>query len=196
MKTFTVLLMLSQGVPMICAGDEFGRTQKGNNNAWCQDNQISWLDWSLLETNKNFHRFYRHCIMLRKQHAIFRREKFFPPESSSPGTNLSPEIAWQYLTPNSQNWSSDCHGLAFLLRAAANDQSSSDFFVALNGSKDTTLYFKAPEPLQKGRAWYRIIDTSTNAPQDIVSLVDAMPHLAKNSIGVPPFGCVVLQSDF
>ncbi len=121
---------------MICAGDEFGRTQKGNNNAWCQDNPISWLDWSLLETNKDFHRFYRQCIVLRKQHAIFRREKFFPPESDPPGTNLSPEIAWQYLTPDSQNWSPDCHGLAFLLRAAANDKSSSDFFVALNGSKD------------------------------------------------------------
>ena len=54
--------MLSQGVPMICAGDEFGRTQKGNNNAWCQDNQISWLDWSLLETNKDFHRFFKSAL--------------------------------------------------------------------------------------------------------------------------------------
>ncbi len=196
MKTFTVLLMLSQGVPMICAGDEFGRTQRGNNNAWCQDNPISWLDWSLLETNKDFHRFYKQCIMLRKQYAIFRREKFFQPESSPPGTNLTPEIAWQYLTPDTQNWTPDCHGLAFLLRAAANDKNSSDFFVALNGSKDKTLYFKAPEPLKKGRAWYRIIDTSANAPKDIVSLVEAMPHLAKNSLGVAPFGCVVLQSDF
>ncbi len=134
--------------------------------------------------------------MLRKQHALFRREKFFQPESSPSGTNLSPEIAWQYLTPDSQNWAPDCHGLAFLLRAAANDKNSSDFFVALNGSKDKTLYFKAPEPLQKERAWYRIIDTAADSPKDIVSLVEAMPHLTKNSLGVPPFGCVVLQSDF
>ncbi len=72
-----VILLLSQGVPMITAGDEFGRSQQGNNNAWCQDNPVSWLDWSLAESNRYLLRFFRLCIALRKEHPVFRREEFF-----------------------------------------------------------------------------------------------------------------------
>jgi glycogen operon protein len=196
LKTFTVLLFLSQGVPMICAGDEFGRTQNGNNNAWCQDNRTSWLDWSLLETNKGFHRFFKECLALRKAHTLFRREDFFQPIDETSGVHLSPSVTWQYLIPGEQNWTPDCHGLAFLLNTATKAEKSSDFFVMLNGNKGQTLYFQAPEPQKKGRAWYRIIDTTAESPGDFYPLVSAPPHSAKNCIGVPPFGCVVLQSDF
>ncbi len=195
-KTFVVLLFLSQGVPMICAGDEFGRTQKGNNNAWCQDNKTSWLDWSLLDANQGFHRFFKGCIALRKAHALFRREDFFQPVDIIPGDQPTPTITWQYLIPGEQNWTADCHGLAFLLGTATEEERSSDFFVMFNGNKGQTLYFKAPEPQKKGRTWYRIIDTSAESPGDIFPLVSAPPHSTKNCIGVPPFGCVVLQSDF
>ncbi len=195
-KTFTILLLLSQGVPMICAGDEFCRTQNGNNNAWCQDNQTSWLDWSLIETNNGFHRFFKECIALRKEHALFRREDFFQSLNSPSGHKLSPEIAWQYLTPGVQNWEPDCHGLAFHLRSADEEKEFSDFFIMLNGNKDLTLRFKVPELQKKERAWYRIIDTAKDSPGDIISLKDALPHSTKKIIEVPPFGCVVLQSDF
>src|ERR1700682_4371594 len=70
-------LLLSQGVPMLLAGDEFLRTQKGNNNAWCQDNEISWLDWSLRDKNADFLRFVRELIQLRKRHSALRRKRFF-----------------------------------------------------------------------------------------------------------------------
>jgi isoamylase len=69
--------MLSQGVPMILAGDEMGRTQRGNNNAYCQDNEISWLDWDLSTLDRNFLAFVRRMIRLRKEHPIFRRRRFF-----------------------------------------------------------------------------------------------------------------------
>jgi glycogen operon protein len=198
MKTFAVLLFLSQGVPMICAGDEFGRTQNGNNNAYCQDNQTSWLDWSLLETNRGFHRFFKKCLGIRKAHSIFRREDFFQPMDavSKASGNPTPTITWQYLIPGVQNWTPDCHGLAFLLNTTIGGEKASDFFVMLNGNKGQTLYFKAPEPQKKGRTWYRIIDTAADSPRDIFSLVKAPPHSARNCIGIPPFGCVVLQSDF
>ncbi|MGB3209734.1 MAG: glycogen debranching protein GlgX [Desulforhopalus sp.] len=196
MKTFTVLLFLSQGVPMICAGDEFGRTQNGNNNAWCQDNQTSWLDWSLLEKNKDFHLFFKKCIELRQQHVVFRRENFFQPIDEPLQKNLSPEIDWQYLIPGEENWKPDCHGLAFLLRSKTGEEASSDFFVMLNGDRNKTLYFSSPEPQEASRAWYRIIDTAADSPGDFLTLVDAAPHSTNNCISVPPFGCVVLQSDF
>jgi len=196
MKTFMVLLFLSQGVPMLCAGDEFGRSQQGNNNAWCQDNRVSWVDWSLLETNKSYHRFIKKCIALRKKHPVFRRKDFFQPAMDPHGEYRLPEIVWQYLTPGEQNWDPDCHGLAFLLRSAAGGKNSSDFFVMLNGHRDKTLSFKVEEPQTKGRTWYRIIDTARKSPQDIVTIEGAKPQATTKSIDVPPFGCIVLQSDF
>src|SRR4029077_477420 len=79
-RNLMATLMLSQGVPMLLAGDEFLRTQLGNNNAWCQDNDISWVDWSLAEKNKDFLRFVRELIWLRKRHPALRRRRFFTGE--------------------------------------------------------------------------------------------------------------------
>jgi glycogen operon protein len=79
-KNFMTTLMLSQGVPMILAGDEFLRTQKGNNNAWCQDNDISWVDWALAEKHAPFLRFVRELIHLRKRHPALRRRRFLTGE--------------------------------------------------------------------------------------------------------------------
>ena len=71
-----VILFLSQGVPMLVAGDEFGRTQEGNNNAWCQDNEISWVNWKLLDKNRILFDFFRKLIRLRLDHPVFRRDDF------------------------------------------------------------------------------------------------------------------------
>lgn len=76
-KNLLATLLLSQGAPMLLAGDEFGRTQKGNNNAYCQDNEISWVDWNLLEKNKDLFDFTKQLIALRKAHPSLRRKKHF-----------------------------------------------------------------------------------------------------------------------
>jgi len=76
-KGMILTMMISQGVPMLLAGDEFLRTQAGNNNAWCQDNKTSWIDWTLAETNAGFLRFTKAAIALRKRHPVFRRRRFF-----------------------------------------------------------------------------------------------------------------------
>jgi len=83
-KNFIATLMLSQGIPMLTAGDEFLRTQRGNNNAWCQDNEISWVDWSLAEKNKDFLRFVREMIQFRKRHPALRRHAFFQGQFAKP----------------------------------------------------------------------------------------------------------------
>ena len=70
-------LLVSQGVPMILAGDELGRTQKGNNNAYCQDNEISWIDWDIDDRAKEILNFTRRIIHMRKEHPVLRRRKFF-----------------------------------------------------------------------------------------------------------------------
>jgi glycogen operon protein len=83
-KNFFATLMLSQGVPMVLAGDEFLRTQRGNNNAWCQDNETSWVNWTLAERNRDFLRFAREMIQFRKRHPALRRRAFFRGELARP----------------------------------------------------------------------------------------------------------------
>jgi glycogen operon protein len=76
-RNFIATLLLSQGVPMLLAGDEFGRTQQGNNNAYCQDSPISWIDWSMNDSNRRFLRFVQRMIRLRREHPTFKRRRFF-----------------------------------------------------------------------------------------------------------------------
>ncbi len=85
-RNFLTTLLLSQGVPMICGGDELGRTQRGNNNAYCQDDEISWVDWNLDERKKALVEFTRNLIALRKGHSNLHRRKFFQDRTISPAT--------------------------------------------------------------------------------------------------------------
>jgi glycogen operon protein len=194
MKSMAAILLLSQGVPMITAGDEFGRSQKGNNNAWCQDNPTSWIDWELAETNHDLLRFFRCCIHLRKRYQVFRRDDFFRQDHDQ---RLPSEISWQYLQPGLQNWSPNCHGLAFLLHGKGPDSvRESDFFIMINGHRSETLSFIPPDIPGDRRemTWFRIIDTAAPAPSDfqIPSVPSAPPSPA--SIKVLPQAVVVLQS--
>lgn len=80
-KNFLLTLAISRGVPMLMAGDEFGRTQHGNNNAYCQDNEISWIDWSLLEEHRDIFQFARGVLALRRAYPVLRREAFYTDET-------------------------------------------------------------------------------------------------------------------
>jgi isoamylase len=91
-RNFLATLLLSQGTPMLLGGDEIGRTQGGNNNAWCQDSEISWYDWSLLEENAELLEFSRRLIALRRAHAVFRRRQFLHGVEEE-GSGL-PDVWW------------------------------------------------------------------------------------------------------
>lgn len=167
-KTFAAILMLSQGVPMLVAGDEFGRTQQGNNNAYCQDNEISWLDWQLAEQNHGLLRFFTQLIGLRKRHPVFHRTDFFPADGQSP------EIEWQATTPGRPDWSPACKALAFVLHGTtAGVRRDDDFFVMLNGGH-TPATFIIPAP-PSGRLWHRLIDTAAPSPRDILRETQGQP---------------------
>ncbi|MCV7201622.1 glycogen debranching protein GlgX [Mycolicibacterium peregrinum] len=96
MRNIVGTLMLSQGTPMIAHGDEIGRTQLGNNNVYCQDSELSWMDWSLLEANAEHLEFTRKVLAFRKRHAAFRRRRFFEGKPIRSGDQVR-DIAW--LTP-------------------------------------------------------------------------------------------------
>ncbi len=197
MKSMVITLMLSQGVPMITAGDEFGRSQSGNNNAWCQDNGLSWLDWSLLESNEAFFSFFKKCIHLRKSHTVFSRKEFFTVfDSSSNITNMQ-EIFWQGTHPKIPDWSPECHHLGFLLSGTILGQrEDDDFFIMLNGNRQKSIIFTIPTiPEGDGSsAWYQIIDTSAKGSEDFNSLEYAKTIPQGSKISLAPMGAMVLQS--
>jgi glycogen operon protein len=91
-RNMLTTLLLSQGVPMMLAGDEMGRSQRGNNNAYCQDNELSWLDWSLLDTNADLVEFVAGLSRLRRDHPVFRRRRWYTGDRSS-GDTLR-DLAW------------------------------------------------------------------------------------------------------
>jgi isoamylase len=93
-RNFLTTLLLSQGVPMIAHGDEIGRTQQGNNNAYCQDNELAWVDWDLDEAQKELYAFTAALTTLRREHAVFRRRRFFAGSADHGGTSELGDIAW------------------------------------------------------------------------------------------------------
>jgi glycogen operon protein len=161
-RSLAVILLLSQGTPMFTAGDEFGRSQRGNNNAYCQDNEVSWVDWRLAKKNAALLRFFQMLIKLRRDHPIFRRAKFFPPGEED-GIH---EIHWQSLTPGETDWSPECRTLGFMLDGRAVEGSEDDdFLVLLNGGQSEARFQLPPAP--EGRRWHLLIDTGAAPPADI-----------------------------
>lgn len=171
-RNLMATLMLSQGVPMLLGGDEFLRTQKGNNNAWCQDNDISWVDWSLQERNADFLRFTRMLIALRRRHPALRRRTFF--RGSGPQNNLRPDIVWHGVEPFKPDFGRDSRTLAFTLDGTQTGRESDrDIYVACNAWKEP-VSFRVPRS-PSGKPWRRVIDTSLTPPEDIAELDQGAP---------------------
>jgi len=173
-RNLMATLMISQGVPMILAGDEFLRTQGGNNNAWCQDNATSWVDWTLATKNAGFLRFVQKIIALRLAHPVFRRKTFF---GGGPG-GQPPEILWHGVEPARPDFSPASRSLAFALDGRRCDRPGvvdRDFYVAMNAD-GRDIHFNVPSA-PSGRPWRRLVDTSLESPEDIVDL-DAGPAVA------------------
>src|SRR5262249_24074870 len=102
-RNLMATLLLSQGVPMLLAGDEYLRTQQGNNNAYCQDNDVSWVNWDLAEEHAEFQRFARELIWLRRRHPALRRPSFFKGGGAGPGG--APDVIWHGVQPGEPDFS-------------------------------------------------------------------------------------------
>ena len=158
-------LLLSLGTPMLLGGDEMLRTQRGNNNAYCQDNAISWLDWELAETNADFMRFVRLVIALRRRHPILRRGRFHRGEDSD-GDQI-PDIAWFSAGLEEAPWSDpNARTLCYQLdgKEGGPDAPRCLIYIVLN-AEDQLVHVKLPR-LPKGETWRRVIDTSLVSPLD------------------------------
>ena len=170
-KNFIAILMISRGVPMLLAGDEFLRTQRGNNNAWCQDNELSWFDWSLVETERDMLEFVRGMIALRRRHSSLVHNGFFTGKPI-PGRDI-PDIAWHGIRLNEPAWHDNtARFLAFTV--AGRTANEEDLYVILNMAD---IGMDAPLPPIPGRDWYRAVDTSDSATPGIFPPGDQHPVL-------------------
>jgi isoamylase len=186
LKNFLTTLMLSQGVPMLVSGDECRRTQHGNNNAYCQDNEISWFDWSLVEQNVELIRFCRSLIHFRRSQPTVRRETFL---SGHPGENGLADVNWYSTLGVAVDWHSGDNTLICLLSAAPEGHdpkySSRDCMLMINASgQEHDFVFPA---LAKGTRWRLLLDTAAKSPHDIYPNLDGPTPPRSRRMTLPEF---------
>ncbi len=170
-RNFLATLLLSHGVPMLGAGDELRRTQRGNNNAYCQDNEISWLDWELDDRSRALHAFTRRLVALRRAHPVFRRPSFLTGRSN--GDSGAPDVWW--FRPDGRamtqaDWNrGDALSLGAFLNGAEIDAETKqgepivdDSFLVLFNAWSDLLSFRLPPP-RFGRRW--AFELSTAEPE-------------------------------
>ncbi|MFF4507920.1 glycogen debranching protein GlgX [Streptomyces sp. NPDC001401] len=169
-RNFLATLLLSQGIPMLSHGDELGRTQRGNNNAYCQDNEVSWIDWELTEEQRGLAEFTRYVIGLRAAHPVLRRRRFFRGETATHPRQPLPDLVW--LAPDAQemteeDWQrSDAHSVGVFLNGDAIAEPDpcgrpvvDDSFLLLLNSYWEPVEFRLPD-VTYGERWTTLVDTA------------------------------------
>ncbi|MEV7001611.1 glycogen debranching protein GlgX [Streptomyces sp. NPDC093982] len=169
-RNFIATLMLSQGIPMLGHGDELGRTQRGNNNAYCQDNDVSWIDWGLTDEQRALADFTRYVIGLRAAHPVLRRRRFFKGETATHPDQPLPDLVW--LLPDGremtdEDWQDpDAHSVAVFLNGDAIAEPDwcgrpvvDDSFLLLLNSYWEPVEFQLPDATF-GDRWTPLIDTA------------------------------------
>ncbi len=190
-KNHICILLFSMGTPMLLGGDEFLRTQNGNNNAYCQDNEISWFDWNRVEEYADVRAFVRNIIAFTRRYTVLQRRKFFA------GTDLDddsvPDITWFGTELNPPQWGdAESRTLCYRLDGGETESGLGDYtlFLILNG--DFRLQpVRIPDP-DGQKQWYRVIDTSLPHPEDCLEPGAEVRFNPAESYLVNPRSTVVL----
>jgi isoamylase len=153
-KNFLLTLFISRGIPMLLGGDEFRRSQRGNNNAYCQDNEVSWFDWHLLDKHKEILRFTRGMIALRRAHFALRKEEFYTPK----------DIRWFAPNGGAVDWA-DPQQKSFACLISG--QEEADLFLMFNADIKAAEFAVPASRAGKKLIWRSAVDTSRAAPEDI-----------------------------
>jgi isoamylase len=170
-KNSIAILMISRGVPMLLAGDEVLRTQRGNNNTWCQNNELSWFDWRLVETERDMLEFVRGMIALRRRHPNLTSNAFYTGRLI-PGRNI-PDIVWHGVRLNEPAWhDGNCQFLAFTIAGLMANEP--DLHVILNLAEATV---DASLPPLQGREWFPVVDTADTGTTGVLPPKDQRPVL-------------------
>ena len=182
-KNMLATLFLSRGVPMLLGGDEFRRTQNGNNNAYCQDNAVSWYDWRLLDANRDIFRFVRELIAFRKRNPVLSADIF----------DTDSDLHWFSPSGGPPDWHGPTHVLGCIVRLQlpAATRSQQPMLCLLFNAGETPAEYSLPT----SAPWRLSLDTSCTAPGDIFTLGNE-PRLADRSrYRIAPRAVAVLSSD-
>ncbi|WP_375803584.1 glycogen debranching protein GlgX [Streptomyces sp. A012304] len=196
-RNLLATLLLSQGIPMLCHGDELGRTQRGNNNAYCQDNEVSWIDWRLTREQRDLIDFVRRLIALRAAHPVLRRRRFFRGATATHAGQPLPDLVW--LLPDGRemtqrDWRrSDAHSVGVFLNGDAIAEPDprgrpvvDDSFLLLLNAYWEPVVFRLPGA-EYGERWTVCVDTV-----EPDGGLDETEHKAGAEVAVEPRGLIVL----
>jgi glycogen operon protein len=168
-RNLIATVLLSLGVPMFTAGDEFGRSQRGNNNAYCQDNETSWIDWTIKGDEEIFFHFVEKVIALRKEHAVFRRSRFF--HGHKEGRLGRKDVVWLHADGREirmEDWQrAGLNAFAAVFGGTNAEDGAKRYVLAFNPTS-STLSFAIPE--DEGGPWRRLLDTSFGDGGDEIDL--------------------------
>jgi isoamylase len=179
-KTFLLTLFVSRGVPMLLGGDEFRRTQRGNNNAYCQDNDVSWVDWNLAEKHKEILRFTRGMIAFRRAHPVLQKEIFY----------TDADIKWFAPNGGIPGWADERQKSFSCLILG---QTEPDLFLMFNADA-RSVDFSIPAP-PAGKIWRLSVDTSRSAPDDLFEPGKEPSMQGQISFRVEPRSSAILLTD-
>jgi isoamylase len=200
-RNFLTTLLLSQGVPMIAHGDEIGRTQSGNNNVYCQDNELSWIDWKLAEDEAHLLAFTSAVVSLRQEHAVFRRRRFFAGDAAHGGQSALGDIEWFSSDGTEMDEDDWQNGYARTLMAFLNGDAipepdprgerilDSDFLLLFNAHSEPVNF--ALPPAQYGVGWRVRLDTTVAEPSSVTD----QDWIASTLHAVAGRSMVVLESE-
>jgi glycogen operon protein len=191
MKNAISLLLVSRGVPMLLMGDEVGRTQYGNNNAYCHDDELGWMNWADISRNADLLRFTSLMIQFRREHPVLRSNRFFE-HWDRVGSGF-PDISFH----GTQVWQPDFSGvsrcIAFRLDGAHASSPDNTIYVAMNMYWDG-LPYELPGP-GEGKIWKVAVNTSMPSPHDIYAPAEAPALDNQESVIVGPRSILVLIAD-
>jgi isoamylase len=184
-RNFIAILMLSRGVPMLLSGDEVLRTQRGNNNTYCQDNELTWFDWSRVDSEREMLRFTRGMIAFRRRHPSLTLNRFYKGKIL-PARGI-PDIAWHGARLNQAPWGGR-DALAFTIAGTTSEEP--DIHSMLNMSEQA---FDVEIPAFAGRDWHLAVNTAAASPDDLIERTRQRP-LGAWTYRVRPRSVVVLEA--
>jgi glycogen operon protein len=176
-KNFLLTALISRGVPMLMGGDEFRRTQCGNNNAYCQDNETSWYDWSCVERHQEIHRFTRGMIAFRRAHAVLSKEQFY----------TDADIRWFDPELRFPNWTDHS---AKRLACLIDEGEDGALYLMFNASVEPAEFRMPPAP--NGIQWRLAMDTDHESPEDLFSEGEELAFDSTKPYSMAPRSSVVL----
>ncbi len=183
-KNFFAVKLLAVGTPMLLMGDEVRRTQRGNNNAYCQDSDVSWFDWNLVKRHGDIHRFVKALNTFRQHHDVV-------VEGAALSLNQllrQARIDWHGVRLDHPDWNDNSHSLAFSLESL---RARFLFHVILNAYWEPLTFELPSVPVEPGQAWRRCIDTALTPPDDI-NLWSAAPEVKQTTYMAQPRSVVLL----